>query len=115
MNLLLNLIMPLVLLLVASMLKKHPCRDMDSGNGYNTPAARKSRARWEYAQSIAPEVYLSLGKTLLAVEVLLSAALLLLRVPEDTGLAAGITVGVVFMLGGFFLVDSRIEENFPEN
>ncbi|MDO4557206.1 MAG: SdpI family protein [Lachnospiraceae bacterium] len=62
--LLLNLIVPFVMILVGFMLKKHPVSDMKSNNGYNTPTSRKSQEHWNYAQSIAPDIFISLGYTL---------------------------------------------------
>ena len=35
---------------------------MDRSNGYNTPTSRKSQEHWDYAQKIAPDIYISLGK-----------------------------------------------------
>ncbi len=60
--LLLNLITPFVMVLVGAILKKHPVSDMSTQNGYNTPTSRKSQEHWDYAQEIAPDIYLSLGK-----------------------------------------------------
>ena len=59
-----NLIMPFVMVSVGYTFKKHPASDMDSNNGYNTPTSRKTRERWDYAQSIAPDIFISLGKIL---------------------------------------------------
>lgn len=112
--LVLNLICPFVLILVAAMMKKHPHGDRSTGNGYCTPAAQKSQARWDYAQHIAPEVYLFLGKSLLVAELLLTAALWLFRVPEDTGVAIGAGIGLCVTFGSFFLVDGKIEKEFAD-
>lgn len=62
--LLLNLIVPYVMILVGHIFKKHPVSDMKSQNGYNTPTSRKSQAHWDYAQSIAPDIFISIGKIL---------------------------------------------------
>lgn len=63
-ELLLNLIIPFVMILVGYLFMKHPVWDMESHNGYNTPTSRKSQAHWDYAQSIAPGIFISLGKKL---------------------------------------------------
>lgn len=60
----LNLIVPYVMILVGHIFKKHPVSDMKSQNGYNTPTSRKSQAHWDYAQSIAPDIFISIGKIL---------------------------------------------------
>ncbi len=44
-----NFIVPLVMILVGNMLRKHPVSDMRSHNGYNTPVSRRSQAHWDYA------------------------------------------------------------------
>lgn len=60
----LNFIIPFVMVFVGYILKKHPVKDMTSGNGYNTPTSRKSQEHWDYAQSIAPNIFIGIGKTL---------------------------------------------------
>ena len=54
--LILNFVIPFVMIFVGYILKKHPVKDMNSGNGYNTPSSRKSQEHWDYAQSIAGSV-----------------------------------------------------------
>ena len=72
-----NLIMPFVMVSVGHTFKKHPASDMDSNNGYNTPTSRKTREHWEYAQSIAPDIFISFGKALGLIEILLSVVMYL--------------------------------------
>ena len=55
--LILNFVIPFVMIFVGYILKKHPVKDMNSGNGYNTPSSRKSQEHWDYAQSIAPNIF----------------------------------------------------------
>ncbi len=75
--LVLNLIMPFVMVLVGYTFKKHPASDMDPNNGYNTPTSRKTREHWEYAQSIVPDIFISFGKALGLIEIVLSVAMYL--------------------------------------
>ncbi len=56
--LILNFVIPFVMIFVGYILKKHPVKDMNSGNGYNTPSSRKSQEHWDYAQSIAPNIFI---------------------------------------------------------
>ena len=72
-----NLIMSFVMVSVGHTFKKHPASDMDSNNGYNTPTSRKTREHWEYAQSIAPDIFISFGKALGLIEILLSVIMYL--------------------------------------
>lgn len=110
--LVLNLIMPFVMILVGQIFKKHPASDMDPNNGYNTPTSRKTRERWEYAQSIAPDIFISLGKILGAIEIALSALMFLLHVPVHAALSAGGFIGLGFLFLGFYKTDSEIEKKF---
>ena len=73
--LVLNFIMPFVMVSVGYTFKKHPASDMDPNNGYNTPTSRKTREHWEYAQSIAPDIFISFGKALGLIEIILSVAM----------------------------------------
>lgn len=111
----LNLIVPFVMILVGDILKKHPVSDMSKHNGYNTPTSRKSQEHWEYAQSIAPLIFISIGKILGVVEILLSAVMFLLHMPIHIALIVGGCVGFGFMFYGFFKTDSEIEKKFLES
>lgn len=110
----LNLIVPCVMLLVGSLLRKHPVKDMSSQNGYSTRSARRSQAHWNYAQSIAPEIFLRTGKQALLREVLLSILCLLLRIRPAISLAIGTAVGFFFLYQAFQLTEKAIHEKFPD-
>lgn len=108
--LLLNFIVPFVMLYVGSLLRKHPVKDMGSGNGYSTPVSRRSQVHWDYAQKVAPGFFILLGKYLFAVELVLDIVLLFLRVPVYWALTVGMGIGLAFLIGGFLYTDSRIKE-----
>lgn len=110
----LNLIMPFVMILVGSILRKHPVTDMKSNNGYNTPTSRKSQEHWDYAQSIAPDDYISLGEMLGVIEISLCVVMFLLHISVDITLIAGSCVGFGFLFLGFYKTDSEIEKKFAE-
>lgn len=110
--LVLNLIAPFVMVLVGVLLKKHPQSDMSKQNGYNTPTARKSQAHWDYAQSIAPQIYISLGSYLFLVEIAASIVMLVLKVPVGSSIAVGTLIGLAFMIYGFYYTDKKIKKNF---
>ena len=97
----LNFIIPFVMVFVGYILKKHPVKDMTSGNGYNTPTSRKSQEHWDYAQSIAPNIFIGIGKTLGLVEIVLCISLLLLNISTQTTVFAGVVVGIIFLIFGF--------------
>ena len=113
--LLLNLIVPFVMILVGYTLKKHPVLDMKSQNGYNTPTSRKSQEHWDYAQSIAPDIFICIGKILGVIEIILSAMMFLLHTSSQDALIVGGCVGVGFLLYGFYKTDSEIEKKFLES
>ena len=95
-----NFIVPLVMILVGNMLRKHPVSDMRSHNGYNTPVSRRSQAHWDYAQKIAPEIFIRLGKYLLAAEAVLNVVLLLARVSVGWALGIGGGIGIAALIWG---------------
>lgn len=112
--LILNLICPFVMILIGVILKKHPVSDMAKNSGYNTPTSRKSQQHWDYAQNIAPDIYLSLGRILLIAEVIMSLLMLLFRVPVVYSVVIGMCIGFVFILFGFYYTDSKIEEKIAD-
>ena len=113
--LLLNLIVPYVMILVGYLFKKHPVSDMKSQNGYNTPTSRKSQAHWDYAQSIAPDIFISLGKILGVIEIILSVMMFLFHTSSHAALTVGSCVGFGFLFLGFYQTDSEIEKKFTES
>lgn len=108
--LLLNLITPFVMVLVGVLFKKRPESDMSKQNGYNTPVSRKSQEHWDYAQSIAPAIYISMGKILCLIEAILSIALLVLKVSIGASVGIGTGIGFVYLFLSFYVIDSKIEE-----
>lgn len=110
--LLLNLIVPIVMIWVGYLLKNHPRADLNSQNGYCTPKSRKSQEHWDYSQSIAPDIFISLGKILFIIEVLISVILLLLKIKVTISISVGMSIGFVFMFLGFYIVEKKIAEKF---
>lgn len=112
--LILNFIIPFVMLIVGSMFKKHPVSDMNSQNGYNTPVSRKSQARWDYAQAIAPDIFISLGKTLGVIEAAGCFILIFLHVSGTISVTIGNAIGILFLFYAFYDTDNRIEKKFAD-
>ena len=113
--LLLNLIIPFVMVLVGSILKKYPASDMESQNGYNTPTSRKSQAHWDYAQHIAPNIYISFGKILGIIETVLSVIMFLFHTSTQVALTVGACIGFGFLFLGFYKTDAEIKKKFMES
>ncbi|HCO30050.1 MAG TPA: hypothetical protein DIT54_11870 [Lachnospiraceae bacterium] len=110
----LNFIIPFVMICLGFFLRKYPVSDMSSQNGYNTPTSRKSQAHWDYAQKIAPDIFLSLGKILLIIEIIVNIILLLVQASVDNSIIVGACVGMVFLFLAFYQTESRIKEKFQD-
>ncbi|MBQ7933331.1 MAG: hypothetical protein IJ327_00885 [Lachnospiraceae bacterium] len=111
--LVLNLIFPLVMILVAHILKKSPVWDMGSHQGYNTPSSRLSQTHWNYAQTKAPEYFLSMGKCCLLAEVLWSLISLLPIVDLYISLWIGGALGLAALVVAFCKTEKDIRQNCP--
>lgn len=110
--LVLNLLMPFVMVLVGAELKRRPVSDWKSQNGYSTRTSRKSQAHWDYAQQIAPEIFISLGKYLFIMEIVVSILLLIFQVSAIYAVGIGTCIGFVWLGCGFYVTDKKIKEKF---
>lgn len=108
----LNLICPFVMLLVGYILKKRPVKDMSSHNGYDTPTSRRSQEHWDYAQLIAPDIFIRTGTVLFIVEMMLSVVLYVLKVSVVCSVLLGIVIGFAFLFCGFFRTEQKIKKHF---
>lgn len=113
--LILNLIIPFVMLIVGYILKKNTVENMKSSNGYNTPTSRKSKEHWEYAQSIAPNIFINQGKILAIIEIVLSVVLFVFKVSTKDILTVGIIIGFIFLLFSFYKTENKINNRFTNN
>jgi hypothetical protein len=102
------------MIFIGIILKRHPVVDMKSSNGYNTPTSRKSQEHWDYAQNIAPDNFIFLGKILGLIEIILGIAMFLLHISVYTALIVGNCVGFGFLFFAFYKTDSEIEKKFEE-
>ena len=62
----------------------------------------------------APDIYISLGKYLIVVEVIISVILLLLRISVEYSIVIGACIGGAFLLYGFYHTDKKICEKFAD-
>ncbi len=113
-KLILTLIIPFVMLLVGNMLKRHPVLDMRSQNGYNTPLSRKSQAHWDYAQSIAPDMFILFGKRLFLIEGIWIVISVCFNMKVEISVISGITVGIIFLILAFLKTEECIKEKFEK-
>ena len=86
-----------------------------TGNGYNTPSSRKSQEHWDYAQSIAPNIFIGIGKTLGLVEIVLCISLLFLNISAQSTVFAGVAVGIIFLFFGFYKTETGIKNKFLDD
>jgi len=113
-KLILTLIIPFVMLLVGNMLKRHPVLYMRSQNGYNTPLSRKSQAHWDYAQSIAPDMFILFGKRLFLIEGIWIVISVCFNMKVEISVISGITVGIIFLILAFLKTEECIKEKFEK-
>lgn len=111
---LLNFIVPFVMVSTGYMLKKKQY-GIETGNGYNTPVSRKSQMHWDYAQNIAPGIFIARGKRLFIIEIIISIIMAILQFSARVSVIAGECTGVLFLLQAFYYTDLKIKEKFPEN
>ena len=109
-KLILTLIIPFVMFLVGNMLKRHPISDMRSQNGYNTPLSRKSQAHWDYAQNIAPDIFILFGVRLFLIEGIWIVISVCFNMKVEISIISGITVGIIFLILAFLKTEKCIKE-----
>ena len=79
---------------------------------FNTPTSRKSKEHWEYAQSIAPNIFINYGKILVIVEIFLSIILPLFNVSINNTVLVGIILGFIFLSFSFYKTENKIKKRF---
>ena len=120
--LLLNFIIPLVMLLVSIFLKRgsHPypgparyqTKWKVDFSGYNTPLSRKSQAHWDYAQQIAPGVFLKHAIPAAVAAVLFGAAGFLWENGAQILMWCAVGIGFGCMIRAFRRVETALTDEF---
>ena len=121
--LLFNFIIPVVMLLASVFLKygKHPYPGPPSYgqtkwkvdlSGYNTPGSRKSQARWDYAQQIAPGVFLKHAIPAAVAAVLFGAAGFLWENGAQILMWCAVGIGFGCMIRAFRRVETALTDEF---
>ena len=117
----LNFIVPLVMLLVAWILKKYPVSSasIKQGlnsvkSGYSTPLSRKSYAHWDYAQSIAPGIFKYFGRALFLLEGIWCLLSLLFSLKVERSIAFGMFLGFGVMIAAFVKTEHSIKNKFKK-
>ena len=118
--LLLSFVVPAAMLLVSVFLKygKHPYPGPSSYrqtkwkvdfSGYNTPGSRKSQARWDYAQQVAPSAFFQNALLALAAAFLCCVVGLLWEQASRYPLWC---LTIIFMGRAFRQVEKALKEEF---
>lgn len=104
---------PLLLIVIGKIFEKYPSKEPNIAIGFRTKLSMMNKETWDYAQRLFPKVWISLGRTLLP----LSLIILFLLYSEDkdyTGNLALILmiVQVVLMLGSILYVNLKLKKAF---
>lgn len=103
-------IYPFVLVLVGSLFKKRPYLQIGS-NGYSTPSSRKSQETWDYAQKIAPDIFIKCGKILFAIStVIMIYSLIYKTITIDNCITISSIIGTVGMTVSFLVVETKLRK-----
>lgn len=104
---------PLLLIVIGKIFEKHPIKEPNIAIGFRTKLSMMNKETWDYAQRLFPKVWISLGRIMLP----LSLIILFLLYSEDkdyTGNLALILmlVQVVLMLGSILYVNLKLKAAF---
>ena len=107
----LHFIIPAVMVLTGWLLKRRPAAAVGS-SGYSTPASRRSREAWRYAQAAAPSVFMRLGALAAGVVALVDLLSLSPAFAAAGTDAVAYGAGVAALASSFFLVEHSLWERF---
>ena len=101
---------PLLLIVIGKIFEKYPSKEPNIAIGFRTKLSMMNKETWDYAQRLFPKVWISLGRIMLP----LSLIILFLLYSEDkdyTGNLALILmlVQVVLMLGSILYVNLKLK------
>ena len=104
---------PLFLIVIGKIFEKYPSKEPNIAIGFRTKLSMMNKETWDYAQRLFPKAWISLGRTILP----LSLIILFLLYSEDkdyTGNLALILmlVQVVLMLGSILYVNLKLKAAF---
>ena len=104
---------PLLLIVIGKIFEKYPSKEPNIAIGFRTKLSMMNKETWDYAQRLFPKVWISLGRIMLP----LSLIILFLLYSEDkdyTGNLALILMLVqeVLMLGSILYVNLKLKKAF---
>lgn len=104
---------PLLLIVIGKIFEKYPSKEPNIAIGFRTKLSMMNKETWDYAQRLFPKAWISLGRIMLP----LSLIILFLLYSEDkdyTGNLALILMLVqeVLMLGSILYVNLKLKKAF---
>lgn len=104
---------PLLLIVIGKIFEKYPSKEPNIAIGFRTKLSMMNKETWDYAQRLFPKVWISLGRTLLP----LSLIILFLLYSEDKDYTGNLAlifmlVQVVLMLGSILYVNLKLKKAF---
>lgn len=111
-----NLFIPILMILVGGMTKKHPPKTINDFFGYRTPMSRKNQETWEFANRYCGALWQKIGRWELLTSVLIQIPFI--GASEDTIGFLGIGVIVVqtvLMLLSILMVERKLKETFDRD
>ena len=104
---------PLLLIVIGKIFEKYPSKEPNIAIGFRTKLSMMNKETWDYAQRLFPKVWISLGRIMLP----LSLIILFLLYSEDKDYTGNlalilILVQVILMLGSILYVNLKLKKAF---
>lgn len=104
---------PLLLIVIGKIFEKYPSKKPNIAIGFRTKISMTNQETWDYAQRLFPKAWISLGRIMLP----LSLIILFLLYSEDKDYTGNLVlilmiVQVVLMLGSILYVNLKLKKAF---
>ena len=104
---------PLLLIVIGKIFDKYPIKEPNIAIGFRTKLSMMNKETWDYAQRLFPKAWISLGRIMLP----LSLIILFLLYSEDKDYTGNLVlilmlVQVVLMLGSILYVNLKLKAAF---
>lgn len=102
-----------VMILVGYIFKKHPYKQIGS-NGYSTPKSRSSQEIWDYAQLIAPNIFINYGKIFLLITLITLLILVIFPLQINSFNNLTIFVATIELFIPFYQIETKLSKKIKE-
>lgn len=104
---------PLFLIVIGKIFEKYPSKEPNIAIGFRTKLSMMNKETWDYAQRLFPKAWISLGRIMLP----LSLIILFLLYSEDKDYTGNLVLililaQVVLMLGSILYVNLKLKKAF---